>query len=139
MTWIEDRFPNLDRVEITSPVDNAYNCVAWAAEDTSAWWTHHLGYHWPDYAPRTAFVVGLIAVFEGMGYEQCDSADLEPSYEKVALYARRDLWTHAARQLDDGSWTSKLGEFQDIWHATPGCLAGLYYGDVYCIMRRPRR
>lgn len=139
MTWIEDGFPNLDRpsFKVTSPEDGEYNCIAWAARDDRVWWTHHPGYRWPGYAPRTALVSGLVAVFEGMGYEECESPDLEVGYEKIAIYARHDLWTHAARQLPDGTWTSKLGDGEDINHAKPQCLIGNTYGDVYCYVKRP--
>ena len=76
-------------------------------------------------------------VFTEMGYSICDNTDKETGYEKVAIYARNGLWEHAARQLDDGRWTSKIGEFEDITHPSPEDLAGELYGNVHCIMRRP--
>lgn len=45
-------------------------------------------------------------------------------------------WTHAARQLPDGSWTSKLGPDEDILHRTPQALVGDLYGQVQAIMKR---
>ena len=46
-------------------------------------------------------------------------------------------WTHAARQLADGWWTSKLGPAEDIRHRTPQALAGDQYGQVVAFMKRP--
>ena len=46
--------------------------------------------------------------------------------------------THAARQLPDGWWTSKLGPDEDILHRTPQGLAGDLYGHVRMVMKRSR-
>jgi hypothetical protein len=45
--------------------------------------------------------------------------------------------THAARQLDNGRWTSKLGELEDIEHSLRD-LEGAAYGTVVQVMKRPR-
>jgi hypothetical protein len=61
--------------------------------------------------------------------------------KKVALYVDKDgLWTHAAKQMVDGTWTSKLGNWEDIIHHTPQALAGPdpAYGQVACFMVRRR-
>jgi hypothetical protein len=44
--------------------------------------------------------------------------------------------THAARQLSNGCWTSKLGKLNDIQHGTPESIEGTEYGIVYCFMKR---
>jgi hypothetical protein len=59
--------------------------------------------------------------------------------EKVALYGSTFLYTHAARQLLNGKWTSKLGRSVDIEHDTPDDLAGGVYGEVQQYMRRAIR
>ena len=76
-------------------------------------------------------------LFRILGYEECGGYELESGYEKVALYARDGEWTHAARQLEGGRWTSKLGMYEDIEHPTPQGLCGDMYGDLHCVMRRP--
>ena len=58
-------------------------------------------------------------------------------YEKIAIYAFVGQFTHAARQLDNGQWTSKLGFREVITHPTLAALSGGIYGNVHCIMRRP--
>jgi len=137
--WIHDAFPGLstDRYTITSSSSKDYNCIAWVAEDNTAWWSHLPGYRWPK-VERSPKVESLVAVFTGMGYEACDSASLEDGYDKVAIYEKAGLWKHASRQLPNGRWTSKLGPDEDIEHATPNDLSGDLYGTVHCIMKRPR-
>ena len=56
--------------------------------------------------------------------------------KKIAIYQSGGLPTHAARQLPDGQWTSKLGRNIDISHTLPG-LEGPEYGQVAVFMRRP--
>ena len=134
MEDLDDIFPNLSGYRITSPPSLLYNCVAWALEITSQWWSHDR--IWPDSVARSPQADALVQVFETVGYVVCSDAELEPDYEKVALYALNGEWTHAARQLVDGRWTSKLGPFEDITHPTPESLAGDIFGNVHCIMRR---
>jgi hypothetical protein len=71
-----------------------------------------------------------------MGYLICESDGVEEGFDKVAIYAQGGRWTHAARQLPDGKWTSKLGPDEDIEHESPTELVGNLYGQVHCIMRR---
>lgn len=133
-------FPHRDRTAYrhTSRATRTYNCIAWAAGDDSAWWEHTDGYRWPN-APRTPDVASLVAVFTGLGFQRCFSGDLEAGVEKVAIYCDADgMWTHAARQLETGAWTSKIGRLRDVHHATPACLQGDLYGQVHCFMQRPR-
>lgn len=137
LTWIDDQFPNAtDLHDVTSDPTNDYNCIAWAAEDDTEWWSHLPGYKWPF--QRTPLVVSLVGVFRSLGYKICDSDELEDGYDKVALYAKKDIWKHAARQLPSGRWASKLGPDEDIEHETPTCLCGEIYGNIHCIMRRRR-
>jgi hypothetical protein len=70
----------------------------------------------------------------------CTAADdsLEPGFEKIALYALAGLPKHAARQLPNGRWTSKLGELEDVEHLVDG-LVGTWYGGVIQVLKRPLR
>ena len=133
--WIDDDLPGLD-YEITSEQDGTYNCIAWAAGYDDRWWSHQPGYYW--IGERGADAQFLVELFGILGYEECSGHDLEPGYEKVALYARDGEWTHAARQLESGRWTSKLGMYEDVAHTTLDSLSGDLYGDLHCVMRRPR-
>ena len=53
------------------------------------------------------------------------------------IYVLNAVPTHAARQLPDGKWTSKLGPFEDIKHSTLVCLKGPLYGEPDTYMKRP--
>jgi len=128
---LRDLFPKLteDNHEITSPQTIKYNCVAWAASDTQRWWQP--GSFWPVDSTRDDHGIGtLIAAFEKVGYEVCDDGDSEPDVEKVALYGSALMYTHTARQLPDGRWTSKLGRLEDITHDNTDVIAGSDYGEV---------
>lgn len=137
---IEDDFPKLnsDGYRVTSDATREYNCIAWAAGVNDHWWDPAEGYVWPEGAPREYTRGALIAAYRAIGFELCEGAQLEAGYEKVALYADGDEWTHAARQLDDGRWTSKLGRNSDIEHNSPEGLSSPLYGEVMCFMRRQK-
>ena len=114
-----------------------YNCIAWAAEETwhGFWWPEPGGY-WPFWIRKpNPTVECFVTTFRSLGYVMCDNSKVERFYDKVALYAihesknpqslprsPRDFakWepTHMARQLANGSWTSKCGKDEDIEHRT---------------------
>jgi hypothetical protein len=141
MIWIDKEFPNarIFGYKITSNPSSKYNCIAWAAGDSTAWWTYLPGYKWSDTVKREPSVERLIEVFNEMGYKKCNTDSLEEGYEKIAIYANSGVWTHAARQLANGHWTSKLGYEEDIEHSTPDALTNSDYGIVYCIMKKERK
>ncbi len=141
---IEAWFPDLASAgySVTSPPTSEYNCIAWAAGDTGRWWwptpDPDLTY-WPVAVPRERNIESFIQAFETLGFQVCETAELEEGYDKVALYADANgLPTHAARQLPSGSWTSKLGEIEDIQHETLEGLESAVYGSVAKTLRRFR-
>jgi hypothetical protein len=134
----ESSFPRLspENHRLASPPTLDYNCVAWAAGDTENWWQP--GVYWPAAVPAKEYgLIVLEGVFKAMGFEPCVDGHLEAGFEKVALYGDNVLYTHAARQLPSGRWTSKLGKGEDIEHDTPYDVAGGIYGEVAEILRRP--
>ena len=97
-----------------------------------------MGFYWPPGAPEEDTVTAFIRCFEILGYEVCDSYELEQEYEKVVIYTKKDgSPTHAARQLPNGKWSSKLGADADISHEI-SALDGPCYGCVEVVMRRRR-
>jgi len=134
-------FPDLQRngYQITSPRDREYNCIAWAAGDTTRWWwpdPAEEGY-WPAAAPVQETLVAFVAAFATLGFGRTDSETLEPGVEKVALFAKDGVKpTHAARQLPSGRWTSKMGRSEDIEHDLRD-LEGDVYGAVVVVLQRP--
>ena len=132
-----DAFPRLTAAcyRRTSRSDVRYNCVAWAAGDTSHWWQP--GVYWPVPTSRTDYGIGsLERAFQSLGYEVCRDESFEPGFEKVAIYGFGFFYTHAARQLPNGKWTNNLGKAEDIEHDSPDDIAGGVYGEVVQFMRR---
>lgn len=138
---IEEIFPALQSggYDITSPATKEYNCIAWAAGDSETWWWPNKDCFWPPAIPQEETLDVFIKVYEAFGYSRCDSDNYEDGVEKVAIYVDSEgTPTHAARQLSNGRWTSKLGKLEDIEHNTLEGLAGSEYGTVAVIMKRPK-
>lgn len=141
-------FPGLRNDEhfiITSPIDPNYNCIAWAYQIKGRWMWPPAGVpisldavsYWPDENASTD-VEQFVDAFRKKGYEKCEDSCFEQGYRKIALYITPGTTecTHAARQLSNGYWTSKLGKAYDIQHSTPKEIEGHWYGTVYCYMKR---
>lgn len=137
-TCLECLFPALrdGGYEVTSPESSDYNCIAWAAGVTDRCWWPHPQYYWPDKSYESS-VDGFIRVFRDLGYEVCGNADLEPGFEKVAIYLKGSAPEHMARQLDSGEWSSKCGELEDLTHRLE-VLECAHYGRASVFMKRPR-
>ncbi|MDA0833230.1 MAG: hypothetical protein O2955_06765 [Planctomycetota bacterium] len=94
--------------------------------------------YWPVESPMGEYGIGILEqAFISLGYEDCHDGVFEAGFEKVALYGSGIFYTHAARQLSDGKWTSKLGREEDIEHDSPEDIAGGIYGEVVQFMKRP--
>jgi hypothetical protein len=136
--------------EDTSPRDFNYNCIAHAAGDSRRWW-------WPSPkggrrlppAPKTLYwppglrlgdysLESFKAAFATLGYRAVPDGALEDGVQKVALYGRDGIVSHAARQLENGHWTSKLGRLEDIRHVDPSAVADGKYGEVLAFLGRDR-
>jgi hypothetical protein len=140
---LEKQFPRLtpNNYVLTSPDTVDYNCVAWAAEiDEEWWWPDPMEQeYWPDGVPRKETLSAFIAAFRTIGYETCESAALEPNTQKIAIYTDgQNIPRHIARQLSNGEWTSKIGQYEDIQHQNLNVLTGdpPAYGNVAQIMKR---
>lgn len=149
---IEAAFPAAlhDGYELRSPRDLAYNCIAWAAGDTNIPWWPALkgtpGVYWPEGVLRRDTVEAFVSAYKTVGYRKCKrDGRLERGYEKIALYVdpKKNKPTHAARQLANGVWTSKLGPYRDIHHTSVCALESstrgdTEYGRVILFMKRRR-
>ena len=143
------RLPGLESssYEVTSDATDHYNCVAWAMGEDDRWWSHESDedYYWPDQAERGDGAPAYQAMFRLYGFEGCADGGSESGFEKIAIFADEGRFTHVARQLPSGRWTSKLGENCDIEHEIdslthPRSSFPQYsYGEVVAFMRRPRR
>ena len=131
-------FPQLQTgsYRITSPETIDYNCIAWAARHDDSWWQP--GLYWPIACATDDYSLGVLErMFLFLGFVECADGRLQDGFEKIVLFGSGLLYTHAARQLPDGSWTSKLGKDVDIVHTTPEDVAGGIYGEVVEFMKRP--
>ncbi len=123
-SWLPSTYPKLTDSSsgITSEATDDYNCIAWAAGEDFRWWEPDLtgNYYWPEGVERTATLEAYVAAYETLGFSRCENGELEAGIEKIALFGSGsngdEKPTHAARQLECGKWSSKLGQCEDITH-----------------------
>jgi hypothetical protein len=115
-----------------------YNCVAWALHDTTQWWEPdpYSQLFWPPDVARAYKISNYVKLFANRGYSICADETLEQGFEKVAIYTDGSTFKHVARQLTDGKWTSKLGEMDDITHASLDALSGQLYGKPSIFLKK---
>jgi len=146
---LEARFPNLAGTKwaIRSPFNDTYQCIAWAACDTTRkWWpiVHPPEAYWPPTAPMEETVDSFVQAFATLGYKPCKDVSFEFGYQKVAIYADDEMTTtHMARQHFFGrGWLSKLGNLEDILHRQLRDVEGdtapasQEYGKVVQVLKR---
>ena len=79
-----------------------------------------------------------MAALARIGYTRCVSEEFEAGVEKIAIFVGVDgEYSHVARQLAEGQWTSKIGKAHDISHRLRQ-LEGDEYGRVSFFMSRAR-
>ena len=138
-------FPTLGadpNFKITSDATPAYNCIGWALGMNDVWVglyhpTNYAWTWWPEGVPCDERKETLIALFEYFGFKLCDNATFEEDYDKVALYADEDGWTHAAKVIGENVLHSKIGTAWDIHHSGGNTFAGTEYGSIFAYMKRP--
>lgn len=126
----------------TSDLDRTYNCAAWAVGISSGnWWPEPDAedeYFWPDGALRDGSVEAILDGYSRLGFVVCENAELEPGVYKIAVFSTRlGSPQHVARQLPDGRWASKMGELEDIEHASLRDLSQGRYGLPTRFMKVP--
>jgi hypothetical protein len=137
-------FPFLtpESYKITSPQDSTYNCIAWAASTQHIFWwpdPERLAY-WPKGVRRDVTVEAFIDAFATLGFIKCKIDTYEENFEKICLFTDSNgIPTHMARQLKDGTWTSKIGQNHDIQHESLSCLEGGIYGYAFLYLKKPRK
>jgi hypothetical protein len=132
-------FPRLGAAyEVLGKATPAYNCVAWALGRDDRW-------IWPAAQGHAAGFDDFDALFRTHGYRRLSALnyDRAAGYDKLVLYAKRNGSgalepTHSARQLADGSWSSKLGKLPLIRHLHPDDIDGGTYGQAHAVYVRRR-
>ena len=142
----------LDGYSAESDANGDYNCFAWAASISHRRWGPYKklppGWDWPDKVPREMTIPAFVQAYKTLGYKTCGlDFSLESRCEKIVIYANAlDEPQHAARQLADGNWTSKMGfDGRDIHHNSPAGVVDVptmrhsRYGKVVVCMKRRRK
>ena len=83
----------------------------------------------------------VVSAYESERFTPCDQENFEANFDKIAIYCNNDGEpTHAAKQLSNGRWSSKLGTLEDVEHDLPE-LEGSdpAYGKVQVLMKRTHR
>jgi hypothetical protein len=78
------------------------------------------------------------AAFATLDYAPYADEGVESEFERIALFAKSGVPTHAARQLPSGRWASKLGMREDIEHDLHA-LEGDLYGNVVRLLKRLKK
>jgi hypothetical protein len=135
-------FPNtlLEPVVITSPQTWDYNCIAWAFGDNTKWYwpTDHPSFFWPPNIRRQLDIQSFIELYQLVGYQICNNSNVEIGFEKIAVFAfPNGEPTHAAKQLLNGNWTSKMGSWHDVEHTLNSLSNSPGYGNPVVFMSRP--
>ena len=133
------RFPKLTEKNhfVSSPSSDNYNCIAWAYEVNNKWmWPGNPDSYWPYDIDSKDVLEALIQLYIDAGYEKCDNEQREDGFKKVAIYVNQEGATHAARQLESGHWTSKLGNCVDIEHDNLEALESESYGKAKVFFRK---
>ena len=135
------KFPNAESegYKKTSEVSSFYNCIAWASGEAGRhWWPNSNMAYWPEDVPAKTTVNAFLKLFKKQGYANCADGSHEEGFEKVAIYALSFVVKHAARQLPNGGWTSKIGIGDlDIEHNSIEAIEGPHYGEVVRFLKRP--
>jgi hypothetical protein len=133
-------FPRIGDVasKKTSEATDRYNCIAWAFGDNTRWWWPIKRRYWPLSFENKTPMDAFIELFDAYGWALTNNRTLEAGQKKIALYASLmdGQPTHAARQLPNGSWTSKLGKDIDLTHQLAD-LEGPAYGTVVRVFKKP--
>ena len=124
-------FPNLinNHCKIIHPLSRHYNCISWTVNDQKKWWWPDQDrlHYWPDEAIRDESIEAFIQFYGLMGYVVCENGSTEEEFEKISIYIVNGKPIHAARQLNNGKWSSKIGGFEVIEH-TLEALTGSEFG-----------
>jgi hypothetical protein len=126
--------------EVTSEIDLEYNCIAYAAaeDERRNWWPIGDPYtYWPEGAPAEETLEAFVEAYGLLGYARCEDDSYDSAYEKIALYlSEAGTPRHAAKQIDELYWKSKLGGLHDIRH--PLRALEEHYGKAMVFLRRKK-
>ncbi len=112
-----------------------YNCVMWALHIDHIW--KDFGYSDDGYLNPDQTTTPYINFYKENGFVICENALLEDGFEKICIFSNRGNFSHVSRQLADGRWASKMGNYEDIEHSAVTDVGGVGYGNPEFYMKRP--
>jgi len=136
-TWTNDEFPVLtaDKYNKTSEPTFDYNCVAWALGRTDInLGPPGFGYGWPLDCP-SAKIDNFVEFFKYHGFKVSPKGEFETDKEKIVIFSNEGWFTHVAKLVKSGRWTSKLGDEMDCEHDLLA-VEGPLYGSPDTYMER---
>ena len=135
-------FPNsqAEPFEITSRETGDYNCIGWAVGDSTKfyWPGPSEFFFWPNEIPRNESLETFQLFFNSLVTKSVPTASWKRAFKKSRFLKKNGLPTHAARQLADGFWTSKLDVLEDVKHSL-GAISGGFYGEIALFLRKNAR
>jgi hypothetical protein len=136
---LDKDFPKIGDVgaKKTSEPTDQYNCIAWAFGDNSRWWWPMKRRYWPVPIIGKSPMEAFMELFDKNGWIVTSDRGLEPGQSKIALFVhpKDGQPKHAARLMDSGLWTSKLGSDIDLSHELEE-LEGPAYGIVSKVFKK---
>lgn len=122
----------------TSDATAEYTCISWAVMVTNQviWPDEDEQLGWPETLAREETQDAFRQFFILAGFAACDDGSLTAGIEKIAVYVKDGRVTHAARQLENGQWTSKMGPWADGSHSLTDLEND--YGAIAFFMARRR-
>jgi hypothetical protein len=138
--FIRSGFPNLkDFNVIDGNFNPRYNCISYEFGDTTTpWWPikSHKNEYWPTNISQGLYINSFNDLFKLYNYVSCKNDDsFDINHTKIALFSKNGIPTHACKQKDSISWTSKLGDFQVIEHNLYE-IQGETYGYILEIFKK---
>ncbi len=95
-------------------------------------------YAWPEKLQRKPTIENFIVFYQMCGFCKADNFLLETGWEKIAIFEDMGEVAHAARQLEDGSWVSRIGDLVDVIHYDLDAVSGGANGLPCAVVKRVR-
>jgi hypothetical protein len=92
--------------------------------------------YWPKKAPAETTVAAFQIAYESIGFQVCESREIEAGHDKVAIFVAHGEVKHAALSTNGAPWKSKLGDAEDIEHPLEA-IGGKAYGRPFLFLKRP--
>ena len=120
-----------------SPVSDDYNCIAWSLgiDYMSVGHENLRGIYQPPNISKIPNINNDKRMYNYYGFIDADDSSIEIGYEKIVIYIKDGIVTHAAKQYNKDWWHSKMGASVDAIHHL-NAIQGAIYGYPEFYMKR---